>query len=138
MPTHQGVQRWVRDLNHFYKTQPCLWERDLNWEGFQWVNADDADNSTFSYMRFASDRSDFIVVVMNFTPVPRQHYRIGVPQAGYYQEVLNSDASMYGGGNVGNGGGVRSKPEAWREWQQSLDLTIPPLGLVVLKLSKDE
>ncbi len=135
MPTHQGVQRWVRDLNHFYKTQPCLWERDLNWEGFQWVNADDADNSTFSYMRFAADRNDFIVVVMNFTPVPLRHYRIGVPQAGYYQEALNSDAAMYGGGNVGNGGGVRSKPEAWREWQHSLDLTIPPLGMVVLKIA---
>jgi 1,4-alpha-glucan branching enzyme len=133
LPTHQGVRKWTQDLNHFYKTQPSLYERDLDWEGFQWIEANDADNSTFSYMRFATDKNDFIVVAINFTPVPLQNYRLGVPAAGYYQELLNSDAAVYGGGNVGNGGGVQSKPEQWREWQHSLDLTVPPLGMVVLK-----
>ena len=133
LPTHQGVQKWTRDLNHFYKTQPALYERDLDWEGFQWIEANDADNSTYSYMRFATDKNDFIVVAINFTPVPLQNYRLGVPAAGFYQELLNSDAAVYGGGNVGNSGGVQSKPEQWREWQNSLDLTVPPLGMVVLK-----
>lgn len=133
LPTHMGVQQWVRDLNHFYKTQPALWERDLDWQGFQWIEANDADNSTFSYLRFAEDKSDFLVIAFNFTPVPRGGYRIGVPEGGFYKELLNSDSGHYGGGDVGNGGGVHAKPEAWREWSHSLDLTIPPLGIVVLK-----
>ncbi len=137
LPTHQGAQRWMRDLNHFYKSQPCFWERDLDWQGFQWVDANDADNSTFSYMRFAQDKQDFVLVAMNFTPIPRQHYRIGVPEPGNYAELLNSDAAIYGGSNVGNSGGVLSKPEPWREWSHSLEITIPPLGMVVFKLKRD-
>ena len=113
-----------------------MYERDLDWTGFQWIQANDADNSTFSYLRFAKDKSDFVVVVMNFTPVPRQGYRIGVPEAGFYKELLNSDASVYGGANMGNDGGIQSKPEAWGEWQNSLDVTIPPLGIVILKLER--
>jgi 1,4-alpha-glucan branching enzyme len=135
LPTHQGLQRWMRDINHFYTAQPALYERDLDWQGFQWIDANDADNSTFSYLRFAQDRQDFLVIAMNWTPVPRHHYRIGVPEAGFYQELLNSDAAVYGGGNVGNSGGVQSKPEPWREWAHSIDLTLPPLGVVVLKKS---
>jgi 1,4-alpha-glucan branching enzyme len=134
LPTHAGMQRWTRELNALYQQQPALWERDLDWQGFQWVNADDADHSTFSYLRFAEDRSDFLVIICNFTPVPHEHYPVGVPQEGYYRELLNSDAAVYGGGNVGNGGGVHAKAEKWREFPYSLDLTIPPLGIVILKL----
>jgi 1,4-alpha-glucan branching enzyme len=134
LPTHVGVQRWTRDLNRFYQQQPALWERDLDWQGFQWINADDTDHSTFSYIRFAEDRSDFLVIVCNFTPVPYHQYRVGVPEEGYYRELLNSDAADYGGGNVGSGGGVQTKAEKWREFPYSLDLTIPPLGMVILKL----
>ncbi len=137
LPTHQGMLKWTRDLNNFYKDQPALYERDLDWSGFQWIQANDADNSTFSYMRFAKDKTDFVVVVMNFTPVPLHGYRIGVPTAGFYRELLNSDASVYGGANVGNDGGVQSKPEPWSEWQHSLDVTIPPLGIVILKVETE-
>jgi len=134
LPTHQGMLNWMRDLNHFYTSQPAMYERDLDWQGYQWIDANDADQSTFTYMRFAKDKSDFVVIAINFTPVPRHNYRLGVPTEGYYKEVLNSDASVYGGANVGNHGGVASKPEAWREWPHSLDVTVPPLGMVILKL----
>ncbi len=136
LPTHTGVQKWTRDLNHLYQEQPALWERDLDWQGFQWINANDADNSTFTYLRFAEDRDDFLVMACNFTPVPRYNYRIGVPKGGYYRELLNSDAAEYGGGNVGNNGGLEAKAEQWHEFPYSLDLTIPPLGIVILKLSE--
>lgn len=133
LPTHQGMLKWTTDLNRFYTTQPALYERDLDWTGFQWIDANDADHSAFSYMRFAKDKDDFLVVALNFTPVPLTQYRIGVPAAGFYREVLNSDASVYGGANLGNSGGVESQPEAWREWSQSLLITVPPLGMVVFK-----
>ncbi|MEZ4671872.1 MAG: 1,4-alpha-glucan branching protein GlgB [Anaerolineae bacterium] len=132
-PTHQGLKKWTQDLNHFYVTQPALYERDLDWDGFKWIEANDADNSTFSYIRFAKDMNEFIVVIVNFTPVPLKHYRLGVPADGYYVELLNSDAGIYGGGNVGNGGGVQSKPEKWGEFGHTLELTVPPLGMVALK-----
>jgi len=132
-PTHQGLQRWARALNHFYQTQPALWQRDFDPAGFDWIEANDAEQSVYTYVRYAEDRSDFLVVALNFTPVPRHEYRIGVPQPGYYRELLNSDASVYGGGNVGNYGGKHSDPIPWHRWSQSLSLTIPPLGMVVLK-----
>ncbi|MCU0476880.1 MAG: 1,4-alpha-glucan branching protein GlgB, partial [Anaerolineae bacterium] len=90
--THQGLQRWTRDLNAFYQASRALWELDFDGAGFQWINADDADNSVYSYVRYAQDRDDFVVVVCNYTPLPRSNYRIGVPQAGTYREVMNSDA----------------------------------------------
>ena len=136
LPTHQGMLKWTRDLNHLYTSEPALYERDLDWQGFQWIDANDADHSTFSYIRFAADKSNFLVVAMNFTPVPLQGYRLGVPTAGFYKELLNSDASVYGGANLGNDGGIQSKPEQWREWQNSIDVTIPPLGIIILKLEK--
>jgi 1,4-alpha-glucan branching enzyme len=136
LPTHAGVQRWMRDLNHLYQEQPSLWERDLDWQGFQWIDANDADHSIFTYLRFAEDRGDFLVMACNFTPVPQHGYRVGVPEAGYYRELLNSDAANYGGGNVGNGGGLEAKAEQWREFPYGLDLTIPPLGIVILKPDK--
>ncbi|MBL8162007.1 MAG: 1,4-alpha-glucan branching protein GlgB, partial [Anaerolineae bacterium] len=138
LPTHTGVQRWVRDMNHFYKSQPALWERDLDWQGFQWIDANDADNSIFSYLRFAEDKEDCIVVVCNFTPVPKRSYRIGVPAPGYYRELLNSDSALYGGSDVGNSGGVEAKTEQWREWSHCLDLTVPPLSIVILKRDRPE
>ena len=131
--THQGLQRWVRDLNHFYLTQPALWQQDFDPVGFEWIEANDAEQSVYTYVRYAADRSDFLVVALNFTPVPRHDYRIGVPRPGFYRELLNSDASIYGGGNVGNYGGKNTDPIPWHRWPQSLSLTIPPLGMVVLK-----
>ncbi len=134
--THKSLQRWVRDLNHFYQQQPALWEQDFTPQGFQWIEANDADNCVFTYLRYAKDRDDFLVAALNFTPVPRHNYRIGVPVAGYYAELLNSDAGIYGGGNVGNYGGLHSDDIWMHGHGQSLSITVPPLGMVVFKLQR--
>ena len=134
--THRKLQAWTRDLNRVYRQQPALYERDFDPAGFRWIEANDADQSVLSYLRFAADPSDFLVVVCNFTPVPRYDYRIGVPEPGYYREILNSDAAMYGGGNIGNLGGRRADPLGWHGYPQSLSLTIPPLGMLLLKLER--
>ncbi len=131
--THQGTQRWMRDLNAFYRANPALWEQDFDGAGFQWINADDADNSVYSYVRYAQNRDDFVVVVLNFTPVPRPNYRIGVPRTGLYREVLNSDAVRYGGGNVTNPDPIEAHHHRHLWWDDSLSLTLPPLGIVILR-----
>lgn len=136
MPTHQGAQAWMRDLNHLYKAQPAFWQRDFDDQGFRWINADDADQSVFSYIRYAQDREDFLVIVCNFTPVPYHHYRIGVPASGTYSELLNSDAKVYGGGDIGNGGSVNSEAIPSHALDHSLALTVPPLAMVILKLKR--
>jgi len=131
--THQGMQRWLRDLNAFYKATPALWELDFEGSGFQWINADDADNSTYSFIRYAENRDDFVVVVCNFTPIPRSNYRIGVPRYGTYREVLNSDSIPYGGGNVTNPDPIEAQDYRHLGWDISVTLTIPPLGVVILQ-----
>ncbi|MFN8530465.1 MAG: 1,4-alpha-glucan branching protein GlgB [Anaerolineae bacterium] len=134
--THQGLQRWMRDLNHVYQGQPALFQHDFDPSGFRWINADDADNSIFAYIRYADDPSDFVVVVANFTPVVRSGYRIGVPEAGRYVELLNSDSSHYGGGNVGNSGGVQTEASPAHGLPHSITLTLPPLGILLLKVER--
>ncbi|MBE7513396.1 MAG: 1,4-alpha-glucan branching protein GlgB [Anaerolineales bacterium] len=136
LPTHTSMQAWTRDLNRFYCENPALYEVDFDWTGFKWINANDSDNSIFSYARFAADASNFLVVVLNLTPVVRERYTIGVPEAGAYREVLNSDSAFYGGSNVGNGGGVQASDSPWGEFPASLSLTIPPLGMLILKRDK--
>ncbi len=133
MDTHATLQKWVADLNKFYQEQPALYEHDFDPEGFQWIEANDADNSTYVYIRYADDKDDFLIIACNFTPLPRYNYRIGVPKLGFYKEVMNSDSSYYGGGNVGNSGGIMAETLPWREWQQSMNITIPPLGMVIFK-----
>jgi 1,4-alpha-glucan branching enzyme len=132
-PTHSKLQQWVRDLNHFYRSEPALWELDNDPRGFEWIEPNDADNSTFSFIRYAEDREDFVVFACNFTPVPRLGYRIGVPQAGTYLERLNSDSLHYGGGNVGNKGAVNTDAQPFHKYPQSLSVNVPPLGVVLLK-----
>lgn len=134
MDTHSGLQRWVSELNHFYKQNPALYEHDFDEAGFQWLVVNDADNSVYAYVRYADDRRNFLVIVCNFTPVPRYHYRIGVPKLGFYREMLNSDSSYYGGSNMGNNGGVQAETVPWREWQQSICVTLPPLSMLIFKL----
>ena len=134
--THRKLLNWVRDLHQLYRREPALWQNDFDPRGFEWIEANDADQSVYSYVRFADDRSDFLVVVLNFTPVPRYDYRIGVPEAGFYTELLNSDAAIYGGGNVGNLGGRPADKYWWHRHPHSLSLTIPPLGMLVLKLDR--
>jgi 1,4-alpha-glucan branching enzyme len=133
-PLHDGVKRWVRDLNRVYKEQPALYEHDFDPSGFRWISANDSDTSVIAFTRYADDPVDFVVVACNFTPVPREGFRIGVPKPGYYKELLNSDASVYGGSNLGNGGGIQSEAIASHGLDQSINLTIPPLGMVMLKL----
>ena len=134
---HARLQRWVKDLNHLYREEPALWQRDFDPDGFRWIEANDADYSVYSYLRFAADSKDFLVIVINCTPVVRDHYRIGVPEAGFYRERLNSDAEIYGGSNVGNQGGVASEPQASHALPHSLGLRLPPLSILILKLESD-
>jgi 1,4-alpha-glucan branching enzyme len=130
---HCGVQRLVADLNRLYATQPALHEVDFDWRGFEWLDCHDADASVLSFLRRAKDPGDFVVVVCNFTPVLRHNYRIGVPELGFYREVLNTDADTYGGGNIGNLGGLQAEPVAHLGRPYSLRLTLPPLAAIVLK-----
>ena len=130
---HAQMQAWTRDLNHLYREQPALWQLDFDARGFHWIEANDAETSVYSYIRYAEDRSDFLVVVLNCTPVARENYRIGAPESGYYCELLNSDASYYGGGNVGNQGGAHSDDIASHGMPYSINLRLPPLAILILK-----
>ena len=130
---HAQLQAWVKDLNHFYRDQPALWQVDFENAGFAWIEANDADHSVYSYIRFAADKKDFLVVILNCTPVIREGYRVGVPQAGYYEELLNSDAAAYGGGNIGNLGGVESDDLPSHSLPHSIGLRLPPLAIIILK-----
>ena len=129
---HAGVQKLVRDLNWLYRGRPALHERDCESEGFSWIDCHDADSSVISYLRKGTDPNDFVVVVCNFTPVVRRAYRIGVPRAGKYREVLNTDSTHYGGSNVGNAGDVQTQERPSHGMAASLSLTMPPLGVLVL------
>jgi 1,4-alpha-glucan branching enzyme len=130
---HQGVQRWVSDLNRYYRSEPALYELDFSPDGWQWVDADDSDNSVLSYMRYGRDREAPVLIACNFTPVPRRGYRIGVPLAGHWREMLNSNAEIYGGTGEGNFGGVMSEDKACHGQPHSVLLNLPPLAAVVLK-----
>ena len=130
---HAQLQAYARDLNHLYRQQPALWQVDFEADGFRWIEANDADYSVYSYIRYAKNRGDFLVVVLNCTPMPREDYRIGVPERGYYRELLNSDASCYGGSDVGNAGGVHSDDFSMHGLPYSINLRLPPLGLLILK-----
>jgi 1,4-alpha-glucan branching enzyme len=132
-PAHAGLRRYVQDLNRHYATEPALHQVDFEGAGFQWIDCNDSENSVVSIARFARDRRDHVVMVFNFTPVPREGYRIGVPAAGFYAEILNSDSADYGGSNMGNLGGVATEPVAAHGFEQSIRLTVPPLGCLLLK-----
>ena len=131
---HSGMRRFIEDLNRQYRAERPLYETDDDAEAFRWIDCNDNENSVVSLVRYARDRRDFLVTIFNFTPVPRAEYRIGVPEPGYYAEILNSDAGFYGGSNVGNDGGVHSEPVAAHGFEQSIRLRVPPLGCLYLKL----
>jgi len=130
---HDGLRRLIGDLNEMYRSHGALHELDVDGTGFRWIQCDDCDNSVFGYVRFAKDPNDFLAVVANFTPVPRGGYRVGVPRAGFYTELLNTDSSIYGGSNLGNMGGVYSEPIPMHGFPHSLSLQLPPLGMLVMK-----
>jgi 1,4-alpha-glucan branching enzyme len=133
-PSHQGVQRLISDLNRLYRTEPALHELDCDPRGFEWVDANDADSSVYSFLR-KSRSGEHILIVLNATPVVREDYRIGVPFGGWWRELLNSDSEYYWGSGQGNAGGVMAEvvPSHGREF--SLRLRLPPLGALFLKYS---
>ena len=132
-PPHAGMQQLVRDLNRLLRAEPALHELDTDPGGMEWVDANDSDNSVLSYLRKSRDGRGEIVVVCNFTPVPRYDYRVGVPRPGFWREVLNTDAREYGGSGIGNLGGVSTVPSPCHGRPQSLSLALPPLAVVALR-----
>jgi 1,4-alpha-glucan branching enzyme len=132
---HDQIRRWVDELNWFYRREPALHELDLDPAGFAWIDANDAENSALSFIRKGTNTGDIILALCNFTPVPRQNYRVGVPRGGYWQEVMNSDAREYGGSGQGNIGGVDATPVPLHGHNQSLTVTLPPLSVLFFKNS---
>ncbi|MCA9470826.1 MAG: 1,4-alpha-glucan branching protein GlgB [Nitrospirales bacterium] len=132
-PPHQGLQRYVADLNRLYRSEPALYEVDFDWQGFEWIDLHDSDNSTLTYIRYARDHNDYIICACNFTPVPREQYRMGVPKEGTYRELINSDAELYGGSNTGNAGYVQAEPIPFHGQSFSVLVTLPPLAVVFFK-----
>ena len=130
---HEALRRWVQDLNHTYQRERSLHEVDFEGSGFQWIDCTDNENSVVSMIRRARDPWDFTVMVTNFTPVPRPDYRIGVPEAGWYRELLNSDSEIYGGSSMGNAGGAQAERVPAHGFDHSIPLIVPPLGFVLLK-----
>jgi len=146
---HQGVQRLSRDLNAIYRNTPALWELDSTPEGFGWIDSNDAQGNTLSFLRLAAtpgtgapgtatqgDQSRTLACIANFSPLPHENYRVGLPHAGRWREVLNTDATVYGGSGVGNLGSIEALPEPWHGRPASAAITLPPLG--VLWLAPDE
>jgi 1,4-alpha-glucan branching enzyme len=132
-PLHHGAQKWVSDLNRTYRENRALHAKDFSPEGFRWVQRGDWEQSALSFLRLAGDEAPPVLAVFNFTPVPRFNYRVGVPRGGYWRELLNSDAEVYGGSGLGNCGGTDALPMPYEEYSHSLTLTLPPLAAVFLK-----
>jgi 1,4-alpha-glucan branching enzyme len=129
---HAGIQRLVRDLNRLYVAEPALNELDHGPGGFEWIDHNDAKHSLFTFLR-RSRRGEIVVVLVNATPVPRSGYRLGVPEGGFYEEVLNSDSSRYGGSNFGSAGGIPARPQESHGRPYSIQVEIPPLATVYFK-----
>ena len=130
---HRKLQVFVRELNKLYQAHPAFYEVDYHWGGFEWVDFRDVDGSTISFLRRPQGGRPFLLFVCNFTPVPRLRYRVGVPDPGYYREVFNSDAEMFGGSNVGNAGGVMSEPIAYNNHYHSLSIALPPMAVAIFE-----
>ena len=134
-PPHQGLRRLVEDLNRVYRDQPALHQRDFDWNGFEWIDCNDALNSTLSMIRLGDSPEDTLIAAFNFTPVPRQDYRLGAPEGGYWAEIFNSDAEIYGGSGWGNLGGQTAESYSVHGRPYSLTITLPPLAAVFFKRS---
>ncbi|MFW5775375.1 MAG: 1,4-alpha-glucan branching protein GlgB [Chitinivibrionales bacterium] len=130
---HNGTMRLMADLNRLYKNESALWEFDFEPRGFSWIDHSDSDNSIVSFIRHGSDWHNFLIVVCNFTPSVHREYRVGVPHGGYYRELINTDAPEYGGAGFGNLGGKQAEPIPWHGHSYSLNLTLPPLSVLILK-----
>jgi 1,4-alpha-glucan branching enzyme len=131
-PNHHGLQSLVRDLNRCYRDVPALHENDCEPQGFEWIDGGDYQRSIIAFLRRGRDPAAIAIVICNFTPTPHLQCRVGVPLAGHYVERINTDSTFYGGSNLGNGGGVSSEPVPWHGRPYSINLTIPPLGTIIL------
>ncbi len=134
----QKLKQFVTDLNQLYRTQPALYSQDFSFDGFEWIDCSDNRHSVVAFIRKSKDPDEFVVTVCNFTPQPHAHYRIGVPEAGFYTELFNTDARKYGGSNMGNLGGKWTDEWSYHNRPYSLDLCLPPLGVVVLKFDREK
>jgi 1,4-alpha-glucan branching enzyme len=132
-PSHRGVQKLVDDLNRLYRAEPALHEGDCETFGFEWIDANNSTESVTVFLRKGRKPDDVLLIAMNYTPVPRHNYRIGVARGGRWKEVLNTDARIYWGSGQGNLGEIEASPLAYHRWPKSLTLTLPPLGAVILK-----
>jgi len=130
---HKKLQKFVKDLNTLYRKESSLYLVDFRPAGFEWIDFHDVEKSIISFIRKGKDLRDLLIFVFNFTPIPRENYKVGVPFGGFYREVLNSDSQIYGGSNTGNMGGVFAENLPFHGRPFSLTLTLPPLGMVVLK-----
>jgi 1,4-alpha-glucan branching enzyme len=126
-PLHLGLQRLIGDLNRVYRASPALWTQDTSPGGFSWIDANDASNNTFSFLRWGDDGS-VLACVVNFAGGPHEGYRVGLPRPGRWEEVVNTDAEAYGGSGVGNFGAVKTSDEPWHGQPVSVRLRVPPLG----------
>lgn len=133
---HRQLNHFFAVANKFYRDTPAMHENDYNWDGFQWIALDDYKNSIIAFRRIAYDGSE-IICVCNFQPVIHENYKIGVPKNGIYEEVLNSEASEFGGCGITNSGEIKSKKEPDHELDYSIDITIPPLGVMYFKMIKE-
>ena len=133
-PMHTKMLEYSRALNKFYKENRPFWEVDFDWNGFEWIDCNDSENSIITFVRKSDNADDFIVVLCNFTPEVRQNYRIGVPKRGDYVEVFNSDAEEFGGSGVKNEGDLHTEDYGWHEREQSLVITVPPMATIYLRL----
>jgi 1,4-alpha-glucan branching enzyme len=131
--SHQGLQKLVRDVNHLYQREPALHQVDFESAGFEWIDCHNCDESVLGYIRRARNSSDFLAIGCNFTPTPRVQHRMGVPELCWYEEVLNSDSTYYGGSNLGNGPGIMAEEIPWHGRPYSVQIVLPPLALTVLK-----
>ena len=132
-PSHRGIQRWVRDLNNLMTSEPAMYELDHEQQGFQWMDCNDTVNSVITFIRRGKNPEDMLLFICNFTPVTRRNYQVGVPLPGFWKEVLNSDADIYWGSNMGNDGGCWTNPWSHHGQPHSLKVTTPPLSVTVLK-----
>ncbi len=134
--THQGIKQLVTDLNQLYRNEIALHELDFSEQGFQWIDCNDSSQSVLSFIRWSKERKEHIVCILNFTPVPRENYRIGVPEKAQYNEILNTDSSYYAGSNQGNQNNIEAEVEPWSGFENSISINLPPLGALFLKHKK--
>ncbi|CAA9311260.1 GH13_9 [uncultured Leptolyngbya sp.] len=135
---HQKLKHFLGALNQLYRSEPALYTQDFGQDGFEWVDCSDNRHSVVSFIRRAKDSDEFVVTVCNFTPQPHSHYRVGVPQQGFYTELFNSDSREFGGSNMGNLGGKWTDEWAYHNQPYSIDLCLPPLGTLVLKIDREK